>query len=44
MYEREIKNILTNDYAFEKWQRLIDFVFPKVNFENAIVSLDDNSN
>lgn len=44
MQEREIKNILTDDYAFDKWQRLIDFVFPKVNFENSIVSLDDSSN
>lgn len=44
MQEREIKNILTDDYAFDKWQRLIDFVFPKVNFENSIVSLDDTGN
>lgn len=44
MQEREIKNILTDDYAFDKWQRLIDFVFPKVNFENSIVSLDDTNN
>jgi hypothetical protein len=44
MQEREIKNILTDDYTFDKWQRLIDFVFPKVNFENSIVSLDDSSN
>lgn len=41
MQEKEIKNILTVDYDFDKWQRLIDFVFPKVNFENSIVTLDD---
>lgn len=44
MQEREIKNILTDDFAFDKWQRLIDFVFPRVNFENSILSLDDSSN
>ena len=44
MQEKEIKNILTDDYAFDKWQRVIDFVFPKVNFENSIVSLEDTSN
>jgi adenine-specific DNA-methyltransferase len=43
MQEREIKNILTNDYAFDKWQRLIDFVFPKVRFEDKIISLDDSN-
>ena len=44
MQEKEIKNIITNDYDFEKWHRLIDFVFPKVNFENSIVQLEDTSN
>ena len=44
MQEKEIKNILTDTYDFEKWHRIIDFVFPKVNFENSIVQLDDTSN
>lgn len=44
MQEKEIKNVLTDDYTFDKWQRVIDFVFPKVNFENSIVSLEDTSN
>ncbi len=44
MQEREIKHILTSNYDFEKWHRLIDFVFPKVNFESAVVQLDDVTN
>ena len=44
MQEKDIKNILTDTYDFEKWHRVIDFVFPKVNFENSIVQLDDTSN
>nr|WP_294894752.1 N-6 DNA methylase [uncultured Pedobacter sp.] len=46
MLEKEIKDILTLPYDrenFGQWQRLIDFVFPKVNFENSIVSLEDNN-
>ena len=41
MQEKDIKNILTDTYDFEKWHRVIDFVFPNVNFENSIVQLDD---
>jgi len=44
MQEREIKQILTSNYDFEKWHRLIDFVFPKVNFESVIVQLEDVTN
>ncbi|MBK9671899.1 MAG: Eco57I restriction-modification methylase domain-containing protein [Bacteroidetes bacterium] len=44
MQEKDIKNILTDTYDFEKWHRVIDFVFPNVNFENSIVQLDDTSN
>jgi adenine-specific DNA-methyltransferase len=44
MQEREIKNILTDSYVFEKWHRIIDFVFPDVNFENSIVTLVDSNN
>ncbi|KQS93021.1 N-6 DNA methylase [Chryseobacterium sp. Leaf394] len=43
MQEREIKNILSSSYDFEKWHKVIDYVFPKVNFERLIVQLDDNS-
>jgi adenine-specific DNA-methyltransferase len=44
MQEKELKNILTATYDFEKWHRVIDFVFPKVNFENSIVELEDSTN
>jgi len=44
MQEKDIKKILTDTYDFGKWQRVIDFVFPKVNFENSTVPLDDTSN
>jgi adenine-specific DNA-methyltransferase len=44
MQEKELKYILTDIYDFEKWHRVIDFVFPKVNFENSIVQLEDKSN
>lgn len=44
MQEKDIKHILTSNYDFEKWHRLIDFVFPKVNFESAVVQLDDRTN
>jgi adenine-specific DNA-methyltransferase len=44
MQEKELKNILTATYDFEKWHRVIDFVFPKVNFENSIVELEDTTN
>jgi len=44
MQEKDIKQILTSNYDFEKWHRLIDFVFPKVNFESAVVQLDDSTN
>lgn len=44
MQEREIKHILTSNYDFEKWHRLIDFVFPKVNFESSTVQLEDVTN
>lgn len=44
MQERELKSILTDNYDFEKWHRVIDFVFPKVNFENSVVQLEDTGN
>lgn len=44
MQEKELKNILIEDYAFEKWQSLIDFIFPNVYYENSIISLEDSNN
>ena len=43
MNEKDIKQILTNEYDFAQWSRIIDFTFPDVSFEKSIVPVEDNS-
>lgn len=43
MNEKDIKQILTSEYDFAQWSRIIDFTFPDVSFEKSIVPVDDNS-
>lgn len=43
MQEKELKQILTDSYNFEKWHRVIDYVFPNCSFENSLVVIENNN-
>ena len=43
MQEKELKEILSKEYNFDKWRSAIDIVFPKVQYEATEVDLVDTS-
>lgn len=43
MQEKDIRDIITKNYKFEKWKPVLDYVFPDINYERNIVSIPDKS-
>lgn len=43
MQEKQIRDIITQDYGFNKWKPVLDFVFPEINYERNILPIEDNS-
>ena len=44
MQEKELKQILSGEYVFDKWIRALDYVFPNVQYESTEVALIDATN
>ena len=43
MQEKDIRDIITKNYKFDKWKPVLDYVFPAISYERNIVSIPDNS-
>lgn len=43
MQEKQIRDIITQDYGFNKWKPVLDFVFPEIKYERNILPIEDNS-
>ncbi len=43
MQAKEIKNILSSRYDFTKWRSVLDFIFPKIQYESNSIVIPDTS-
>lgn len=43
MQEKEIREIITKGYKFERWKPILDFVFPDISYERDNISIPDKS-
>ena len=43
MQVKEIKNILSDRYDFTKWRSVLDFIFPKIQYESNSIVIPDTS-